>query len=98
MNEIAAFFDVNQLQPHKTQDACGFFSVALCFAANENGLPFKHDTSWVIQSAFTWYAEYNGNFDISNTRGMELWQLYKLITEKGGHYQAIDANATAIAS
>jgi hypothetical protein len=98
MSEVMDCFDFNQLQPNQSQDQCGFAAVALCFAAGEPGHGPRQPVQWAIEKMAAWYTEYNGPNIPSNTQGMDLPALYKLIVEKGGHYQAIDANAAAIAS
>lgn len=88
--EIADFCDADQFQPAKTQDACGFFSVAICKAAAKVGQPCLQNTAAIIAEAEAWYAEYNGDNSISNSNGMTLQQLYQLIPEAGLHYQGIN--------
>lgn len=96
--EIMSTYDFNQLQPNESLDQCGFAAVALCFAAGPLGSDPYHPVQWAIQQMSAWYTEVNGPDVPSNTKGMEDWQLYKLIKEKGGHYQAIDPHADSIAS
>ncbi len=96
--EVGAFFDFNQLQPNESVDQCGFAATALCFAAGPPGSDPRHPVQWAIQMMASWYTEFDGPDIRSNTNGMEDWQLYKLIVEKGGHYQAIDPHAASIAS
>jgi hypothetical protein len=98
MTEVMSCFDFNQEQPNQSLDTCGFAATALCFAAGPPGSDPRHTVQWAIQQMAAWYTEFDGPNIRSNTNGMETWQLYKLIVEKGGHYQAIDANATSIAS
>jgi len=96
--EIMSCFDFNQEQPNESLTQCGFAATALCFAAGPPGSDPRHSVQWAIQMMATWYTEFDGPNIRSNTNGMEDWQLYKLIVEKGGHYQAIDHHAASIAS
>ncbi len=98
MTEVMDCFDFNQLQPNESQDQCGFAAVALCFAAGPPGKGPRQPVQWAIQMMAAWYTEFDGPNILSNKSGMEDWQLYKLIVEKGGHYQSIDPNAASIAS
>ncbi len=96
--EIMSCFDFNQLQPNESLDQCGFAATALCFAAGPPGSDPRHPVQWAIQMMAAWYTEFDGPNILSNKSGMEDWQLYKLIVEKGGHYQSIDPHAESIAS
>src|SRR6266700_2331268 len=96
--EVMSCFDFNQEQPNQSLDTCGFAATALCFAAGPPGSDPRHSVQWAIQMMAAWYTAYDGPDIRSNTNGMEDWQLYKLIVEKGGHYQAIDHHAASIAS
>jgi hypothetical protein len=91
-------FDFNQLQPNESQEQCGFAATALCFAAGQPGHGPRHPVQWAIEKMASWYTEFDGPDVLSNTNGMSEAQLYRLITEKGGHYQAIHPDATSIAS
>lgn len=88
--EIADFCDADQFQPAKTQDACGFFSVAIVKAAAKVGQPCLQNTAAIIAEAEAWYAQYNGDNSINNSNGMSLQQLYDLVVQVGLHYQGID--------
>lgn len=88
--EIADFCDADQFQPSKTQDACGFFAVAICHAANQVGQPCKDSNSTIINNAETWYAQYNGDNSINNSFGMSLGQLYQLLPQVGLHFQGLN--------
>ncbi len=96
--EIMSTYDFSQLEPHKSQTKCGFAATALCFGAGPPGSDPYHPVQWAIEKMSEWYVEFDGQDILSNTNGMEDWQLYKLIVEKGGHYQAIDPHAESIAS
>jgi hypothetical protein len=88
--EIAAFKDVDQFQPAKTQYACGFFSCAIVKAMAPVGSAVTQTTAEMIANAEQWYAQYNGNNALSNTDGMTLQQLYDLVVQIGLHFQASD--------
>lgn len=98
VGEIADFLDADQFQPAKTQDACGFFSVAICTAMAQVGQPPKKSVAQVIGDALTWYAEYDGSNDIGNSNGMSLQQLYALLTQVGLHWQGINIGDPDITS
>ncbi|HJT56022.1 MAG TPA: hypothetical protein VJ761_05980 [Ktedonobacteraceae bacterium] len=84
--EIASFQDVDQFQPVKTQFACGFFACALVKSMAQVGHHPTQTASQMIAEAEQWYAQYDGNNSISNTDGMSLQQLYKLLAQIGLHY------------
>ena len=95
-NEIAEFFDVDQFEPGETQMLCGFISVALCFAATPVGVMPSKKPEDVDTDADSWYVEYDGANTSDNHNGMELWQLYQLIAEKGGHFQASSTDVNVV--
>jgi hypothetical protein len=86
--EIAAFYDVDQFQPAKTQFACGFFACAVVKAMTPIGTSPAQSVAQMITEAEGWYAQYNGNDSSSNLNGMTLQDLYNLIVQIGLHFQA----------
>jgi hypothetical protein len=94
--EIADFCDADQFQPAKTQDACGFFSVAIVDAAAPVGKPCTKTVSQVITEAEAWYAQYDGSNAISNTAGMTLDQEYRLLAQVNLKYYPLGLNLNQI--
>ncbi len=84
--EIANFQDVDQFQPAKTQFACGFFACAIVKSMAPVGHNPTQTVPQMIAEAEQWYAQYDGDNSISNTDGMSLQQLYKLLAQIGLHY------------
>ncbi len=94
--EVADFCDADQFQPAKTQDACGFFAVALVDAAAPVGKPCTKTVAQVISEAETWYAQYDGDNSISNNLGMSLPQLYQLLKQVGLQYYPLRLDVNQI--
>lgn len=94
--EVAAFHDVDQFQPAKTQFACGFFSCALVKAMAPVGQTPLQTVAEMIAEAEQWYAQDNGDDALSNTNGMTLQELYDLIVQIGLHFQASSTEAPAL--
>ncbi len=86
--EVAAFLDVNQFQPGRTQFACGFFSCAIVKAMAPVGHPASQTAQEMIAEAEGWYAQDDGSNTIDNTDGMSLTQLYSLLAQIGLRYTA----------
>jgi len=86
--EIAAFHDVDQFQPSKTQFACGFFACAIVKAMMPVDVSPTQSVEQMIVEAEGWYAQVNGNDSIHNLNGMTLQELYNLIVQIGLHFQA----------
>ncbi|HLH62752.1 MAG TPA: hypothetical protein VKV20_13795 [Ktedonobacteraceae bacterium] len=84
--EIASFQDVDQFQPAKTQFACGFFACSIVKSMAPVGHAPTQTVAQMIAEAEQWYAQYDGNNSISNTDGMTLQQLYKLLAQIGLHF------------
>ena len=67
---------------------CGFCGTRCCFGATQPDHPVTDTPAKIEADTDAWYREYDGPDVRTNTNGMSLWQLYKLIVEKGGHFQA----------
>jgi hypothetical protein len=94
--EIAAFHDVDQFQPAKTQFACGFFSCALVKAMAPVGQTPVQTVGEMIAEAEQWYAQDNGDDAPDNTNGMTLQELYDLLVQIGLHFQASSTDAPTL--
>ncbi len=94
--EIAAFHDVDQFQPAKTQFACGFFSCALVKAMAPVGQTPAQTVGEMIAEAEQWYAQDNGDDAPDNTNGMTLQELYDLLVQIGLHFQASSTDAPTL--
>ncbi|HZS78199.1 MAG TPA: hypothetical protein VFA41_16425 [Ktedonobacteraceae bacterium] len=86
--EVATFADVDQFQPGRTQFACGFFCCAIVKSMTPVGQKPSQTLQEMIAEAEQWYARYNGDNSIRNMDGMNLVQLYDLLTQIGLHFQA----------
>jgi hypothetical protein len=86
--EIANFVDVDQFVKGRSLMTCGFCATRCCFGATQPGHPVTDTPAKIEQDTDAWYREYNGPDVTSNQNGMSLWQLYRLIVGKGGHFQA----------
>lgn len=86
--EIGDFLDVDQMQPAKTQFACGYFSFAIIRAMAPVGQAPTQSAQQMIAEAEAWYAQDHGTNAISNADGMSLQEEYDLIVRAGWHYQA----------
>lgn len=94
--EIASFQDVDQFQPAKTQFACGFFACAVAKSMAPVGHHPTQTASQMIAEAEQWYAQYDGDNSLSNTNGMSLQQLYKLLAQIGLRYVPASLNTAAL--
>lgn len=94
--EIAAFRDVDQFQPAKTQYACGFFSCAIVKAMAPVGQAPTQTVAEMIAEAEQWYAQDNGNDALGNTNGMTLQELYDLVVQIGLHFQASNTDVQTL--
>lgn len=86
-HEVATYIDVDQLEKGETPDGCGFFTVVLNKYARQPGQPYAATAEQVDQEADKFYASYDGPNVATNTNGMGLEQLYKMIVQEGGHFQ-----------
>jgi len=93
--EIVDVNEADQMQPAKTQFACGFFACAMAKSMAPVGSPPILSVAQIISDAEGWYAQYDGTDAITNTNGMSLPQLYNLLAQIGLHYQS---TATDIAT
>lgn len=86
--EVANFIDVDQFVKGRSLTTCGFCATRSCFGATQPGKAITDTPAKIERDTDAWYTEYDGPDVTANHNGMSLWQLYRLIVEKGGHFQA----------
>lgn len=94
--EVAEFAEADQFVPGKTQYACGFFACATALSMAPVGQRPKLTKQQIIDYAEQWYAQYEGNNLLANTKGMTGEQEYELLRQIGLHYQTTDENINIV--
>jgi len=94
--EVAEFAEADQFVPGKTQYACGFFACAMALSMAPVGQTPKLTPQQLIDNAEQWYAQYDGNNLLTNTKGITAEQEYELLRQIGLQYQVTDEDINVV--